>query len=78
MPRESFSYKNAEIKVTWRPALCIHSRLCWTHLRAVFDPRKKPWINMAGAETSQIISQVQKCPSGALSFDWLNPEQELP
>ena len=32
---------------------------------------------MAGAETSRIIEQVQKCPSGALSFAWLHPPEEL-
>jgi uncharacterized Fe-S cluster protein YjdI len=78
MPRESFSYKNDDIKVIWRPGLCIHSRLCWTQLRSVFNPSKKPWIHIAGAETNRIIEQVNKCPSGALSFAWLHTPEELP
>jgi uncharacterized Fe-S cluster protein YjdI len=37
-------------------------------LPGVFDPKRKPWIDMRQAETQQIIDQVKKCPSGALSF----------
>jgi uncharacterized Fe-S cluster protein YjdI len=61
-------YTNGEITVVWKPDVCIHSRLCWTQMGEVFDPRKKPWINMDGANTERIIEQVSKCPSGALSF----------
>ena len=32
---------------------------------------------MAGAETNRIIEQVEKCPSGALSFAWLNQPEEV-
>lgn len=61
-------YTNGEITVVWKPALCIHSRKCWTGLPAVFDPRVKPWVKMEGAATDAIIAQVDICPSGALSY----------
>lgn len=61
-------YTNGEITVVWKPALCIHSALCWKGLNAVFDPNKRPWITMAGASSEEIIAQVDKCPSGALSW----------
>lgn len=61
-------YKKDLITVIWQPGLCQHSTLCWKGLIEVFDPHKKPWINMDGAETDRIIEQVTKCPSGALSF----------
>ncbi len=35
--------------------------------------RKKPWITPEGATTEQIIDQIKKCPSGALSY-YLNSE----
>lgn len=69
MPKETFKYSNDEITVIWKPNVCIHSKLCWTHLREVFDPLVKPWIKMDGATTERIIEQINTCPSGALSFE---------
>lgn len=61
-------YTNGEITIVWQPDVCIHSRFCWTQLGTVFNPRVRPWIDMNGANTEEIIAQVNKCPSGALSF----------
>lgn len=61
-------YKKGDLTVVWKPDQCIHSKKCWTGLLNVFDPRKRPWINMDGAEEAEIIEQVTKCPSGALSY----------
>lgn len=61
-------YSNGEITIVWKPYLCIHSQKCFTGLPEVFDPAKRPWINASGAETKKIISQVEQCPSKALSF----------
>lgn len=68
MPLSTHKYSNAEITVVWKPDTCIHSRICWTELKQVFDPAKHPWINMEAASTERIIAQVRKCPSGALSY----------
>jgi uncharacterized Fe-S cluster protein YjdI len=73
MPRTSFTYTNNEITVVWKPDICIHSRICWTQMREVFDPAKRPWVNMSGSVTEKIIEQVRKCPSGALSY-YMNEE----
>lgn len=61
-------YSNSDITVVWKPDQCIHSRICWTQLSSVFDPRKRPWVTIEGADTGAIIAQVDKCPSGALSY----------
>lgn len=61
-------YTNGEITVQWLPKLCKHSAICFQGLPQVFDPRKRPWIMMEGASTEEIIAQVKKCPSGALSI----------
>jgi len=68
MPKETMTYSNKDITVTWKPGSCIHSKLCWQGLIAVFNPKERPWIKMEGAGTEQIIEQVKKCPSGALSY----------
>jgi len=75
MPKETFKYSNEEATVVWKPNTCIHSTLCWKGLIQVFNPNKKPWIDMEGAITEKIIDQVRKCPSGALSY-YLNNEKE--
>jgi uncharacterized Fe-S cluster protein YjdI len=68
MPLKTFKYNRENIIVVWRPEQCIHSKICWTDLREVFDPFKKPWVNMEGAPLDAIVEQVKKCPSGALSI----------
>lgn len=62
------TYQHGEIEVIWQPGLCTHSAICFKGLPSVFDPRRKPWIEMDKGETEAIINQVNKCPSGALSF----------
>lgn len=61
-------YDNGEITVLWQPEKCIHSTLCWRGLIEVFNPKKRPWVDIKGAGTDKIIEQVSKCPSGALSY----------
>lgn len=64
-------YTNGEVTIVWKPAACIHSTICWkeaTGLPKVFDPRLKPWIKPDGDTTENMIAQVKKCPSGALSY----------
>ncbi|MEO6251839.1 MAG: (4Fe-4S)-binding protein [Ferruginibacter sp.] len=69
MPQKTHHYSNEEITVAWKPDLCIHSAICFKGLGDVFNPGRRPWIDMSKAETRQIIDQVKKCPSGALSIE---------
>jgi uncharacterized Fe-S cluster protein YjdI len=73
MPVSTHKYTNGEVTIVWKPDTCIHSRICWTELRQVFDPTKRPWIKMDEADTEKIIEQVRRCPSGALSY-FMNDE----
>ena len=66
--QKTFKYPNGEITVIWKPDMCIHSGICARGLPGVFDPKRRPWIDTNQAETQQIIEQVKKCPSGALSI----------
>jgi len=73
-------YTNGEITVVWKPTSCIHSTICWkgiTGLSTVFNPAERPWIKMEGATTKEIIAQIEKCPSGALSYFYNNETENI-
>jgi uncharacterized Fe-S cluster protein YjdI len=61
-------YTNGEVTIVWKNDQCIHSTICWKNLSTVFNPKERPWIKPDGADTSTIVEQVKKCPSGALSY----------
>jgi uncharacterized Fe-S cluster protein YjdI len=61
-------YRNGKIVVSYDPEICIHAGDCVRGLPSVFDVSKKPWVNVDGAPPEDIAAQVEKCPSGALSF----------
>ena len=61
-------YSNGDITVVWKPGLCQHSGICARGLPAVFRPALKPWIDLTPAHTATIVAQVERCPSGALSW----------
>ncbi len=68
MDKNDRDYTNGEITVFWRPAKCIHATTCYRELIEVFNPRKRPWVNMNGASTQEIIRVVKLCPTKALDF----------
>lgn len=75
LSRITKKYTNGEVTIVWKPSRCIHSKNCFNGLPAVFDPTKRPWIDAKGSDTSNIIEQLKKCPSAALSY-YLNSEGE--
>jgi uncharacterized Fe-S cluster protein YjdI len=75
-PSKEHRYTNGDVTVIWKLDQCMHSTNCWRQLREVFDPGKRPWINMDGGTTQQIIEQVKKCPSGALSYEVNNADTD--
>jgi uncharacterized Fe-S cluster protein YjdI len=61
-------YTNGEVTIVWEAEKCIHSANCVKGLPGVFDSNKRPWINAEGATTQEMVDQIKKCPSGALSY----------
>ena len=61
-------YSNGELTIVWKPKMCIHSGVCVKTLPKVYDPKAKPWIRVENAGTDELKTQINKCPSGALSF----------
>ncbi|GAB4242960.1 MAG: hypothetical protein Tsb0034_20600 [Ekhidna sp.] len=70
-------YDSEELTVIWKPGMCIHSEKCWKGLSTVFNPNERPWVNVKGATDQEIKSQINQCPSGALSYR-LKGEQNHP
>ena len=62
------TYSNDAVTVVWQPDLCRHSGICARGLPMVFNPRRRPWIELQHADTNTITAQVDRCPSGALSW----------
>jgi len=65
-------YSNGEITILWKPKTCIHAAECVKRLPNVYKPKEKPWITIENATTEELIDQIDKCPSGALSYNLKN------
>lgn len=61
-------YWSDEIVVTFDSDRCIHVAECLRGLPAVFDTRKRPWVQPANATADEVAAVVMRCPSGALHF----------
>lgn len=61
-------YSNGEVTILWKPEKCIHAGICVKTLPQVYNPKERPWIKPENATTTEIINQVAKCPSAALSI----------
>lgn len=62
-------YTKDELTIVWEPAKCIHSGICVKMLPEVYKPNSKPWIQQDNATVEQLKGQIDKCPSGALSYE---------
>ena len=69
-------YSNGELTVVWKPKLCIHAAVCVKTLPEVYDPEAKPWISPENATTEALQAQIDKCPSGALTYKMKNDKED--
>jgi uncharacterized Fe-S cluster protein YjdI len=69
LPGLTREYARPEIRVQWYASRCIHSGACIRALPQVFDPKRRPWIDMAAADADAIAEAVVRCPTGALRYE---------
>lgn len=62
------TYNGAHITIHDNRSICAHAGNCTDGLPEVFRMKQEPWINADAATVDEIISVIQKCPSGALSY----------
>lgn len=63
------NYTSETITIRFEPRRCIHAAECVSGLPTVFNPGRKPWIEVGGAEAEAIARVVERCPTGALHFE---------
>ena len=61
-------YAKGDFTVIWKPKKCIHSEICVKTLPEVYKPNDKPWIQPENATVEELKSQIDRCPSGALTY----------
>lgn len=79
MTEEKHDYQSEEVLVSFYPNRCNHIGRCVETLTDVFNPDKKPWINLDRASVEDICKTVSLCPTGALQYERLDGgENERP
>lgn len=63
------TYENDGFTIIWKPKKCMHFAVCVKMLPNVYHPKDKPWITMENATTAELKTQINACPSGALSYE---------
>lgn len=66
MKEKRIPYRGDEVQVTYSLDRCIHAGECVRGLPAVFDPKKKPWVQPDAAAADDVFEVVRRCPTGAL------------
>ena len=73
---KKIEYSNGELTIIWQPDLCQHSGICVKTLPQVYNPKERPWVKIENATTDELIAQINKCPSGSLSYRLNKKEEE--
>ena len=49
-------YTNGDITVIWKPELCEHVGICARGLPDVFNPRRRPWIELHHTDSATVVA----------------------
>ena len=62
------AYRGAQLEVSFDADLCIHAAECVRGLPGVFDRDRRPWILADNASAPELVTVIERCPSGALRY----------
>ena len=62
-------YEGGGIAVTYEARRCIHAEECVHGLPAVFDPKRKPWVDAKAGLADEVARVIERCPTGALQYE---------
>ena len=65
------SFENDAIRVTWSRMRCTHVAACVMNLPTVFEPGRRPWIDLERGSADAVARAVQHCPTSGYSSDVL-------
>jgi uncharacterized Fe-S cluster protein YjdI len=68
MTEDIKEYSNGEITILWEAKKCTHSGVCVRSLPRVYNPKDRPWIKVENASSDELKAQIDRCPSGALTW----------
>lgn len=68
-PDRRVAYRGQGITIFDNRGICAHAGICTDRLKTVFRQGSEPWIDPDGAAVEEVIATVERCPSGALSYD---------
>ena len=69
-------YGRGDLTIHWKPKKCIHSEICVKTLPEVYKPSEKPWIQPEGASEQELMAQIDRCPSAALTYTRKGEEEK--
>jgi len=70
------SYIGNDITIIDNRSVCAHAGVCTDNLPDVFRMKQESWINPDAKKIEEIISIINKCPSGALSYSVKNTDEK--
>ena len=66
------TYENNDITVFWNPDVYQHAGKCARGNGEVFNPKRRPWIDLSQASAVEIASIIDQCPPGTLQYELKN------
>ncbi len=64
-----FRYSGKDVDVCWDERLCIHIGECGRAAGDLFVGGRQPWCQPDLVATGDVVDVVQRCPTGALTFE---------
>ncbi|HEC2150759.1 TPA: (4Fe-4S)-binding protein [Staphylococcus delphini] len=69
-------YTGEKVDVYFDPKRCVHATECVRGLSNVFDVDERPWVQPDNASEWDVVKVIERCPSGALTYERASGQPE--